>query len=438
MNKLQKMFFVGIGGIGISALARVYHGLGAAVLGSDLADSEITRALSSEGFLIFTDHSTENLPKDIDLLVYSNAVPADNPERQQAKLLGIPELSYPQALGELGLEFQTVIAVSGTNGKTTTTAMIAWILEQAGFNPTVIVGSEVLAWGQNARVGGREYLVLEADEYCRAFLNYSADVAVITNIAPDHLDYFRDLEDIQSAFGEFIGKIKEKGTLVYDSQDLTSQAVVSRFIGSSNKTNIIVRPAQADEVIPLQVPGRFNQKNAAMAAAACKTLGVPQDAILQALQSFTGTWRRFERVGEYAGSVIISDYAHHPDGIKVTLEMIAEEFAQKKILVVFQPHQHNRTKKLFSDFVSAFCASKIENFIFSEIFDVAGREELQDQDVSSQDLVNQVRNCGKKIEYVRDLIACEALIRKVAKNFDMIVIMGAGDIYQVANHLVKS
>lgn len=435
MIEAKKIFVVGIGGIGVSALARILRGKGKSVSGSDVEGSEIVEDLRRVGIQVSIGHRAENLPEDCDLLIYSNAVPENNPERTRARSLKITALSYPRALGELLMDYEKVIAVAGTNGKTTTTAMIGWILVQTGFDPTVLVGSKVLAWNSNAHVGGQKYFVLEADEYKRAFLNYPADVAVITNITVDHLDYYRDFKDIQDAFLEFVDKIKPRGTLVAD--DLSLFSLPRPGEGLWEGSNRVKKVKYAIFDYDLKVPGKFNQANAAAAAAACEALGVPKDKIARALASFIGTWRRFEKVGRLGKSLVISDYAHHPDGIKVTLQTGREEYPDKKILTVFQPHQHNRTKMLFKEFVRAFCQSPLQDFIIAEIFDVAGREETGDQDVSSKDLVREIEKCGKKVLYASDLRDCEQKVRAAAKNYDVIILMGAGDIYKVANKLVS-
>ena len=397
-DKVKKLHIVGASGIGVSALAEILRQKGAAVSGSDIET---------------TGHKPENVPADTELLIYSNAVAEDNPERERARELRIKEMSYPEALGEF-ISDKKVIAVAGTNGKTTTTAMIGWIMEKAGYDPTVIVGSKVLAWDSNAQLGKSEWVVIEADEYKRAFLNYRPDIAVITNIALDHLDYYKDLDDIKKAFSEFRSNLKPGGVLI---------------------ENTVVEPS---ENLNLQVPGRFNRENAAAAAAAAKALGISEDKIRSGLASFTGTWRRFERVGKLDKAEIISDYAHHPDGVRVTLEAAAAAYKSKKILAVFQPHQHNRTKKLFKEFVSAFCgADYVNDFVISEIFDVAGREENKDQDVSSKDLVREIQKSGKNVSYASDLADCEKQIRDRVHDFDAIIIMGAGDIYKVADDLVE-
>ena len=413
MISAKKIHIVGASGIGISALAKVLQQQGILVSHSDIAT---------------TGHRAENVPEDADLLVYSNAVPEDNPERQKARELKIREISYPQALGEFS-KGRKVIAVGGTNGKTTTTAMIGWIMEQAGFDPTVIVGSKVLAWDSNARVGTGDWIVIEADEYRRGFLNYEPDIAVITNIAADHLDYYKNLDDIKTAFFQFTQKIKPGGTLVYNVDDENTAPVLEKFQGEA------IGFAGQSAGFNLKLPGGFNQANAAAAAAVCSILGVPFEKIKSALESFIGTWRRFEKAGKFGDAEIISDYAHHPDSVRATLETAAGLYG--KILAVFQPHQHNRTKKLFKEFVQAFCQSPAQDIIISEIFGVAGREEAPDQDVSSKALAAEIKKCGKNVVYAKDLQDCEDLIRTEAGGHKAILIMGAGDIYKVADNLAK-
>ena len=393
----KKIHIIGNKGIGISALAKVLAAKGIEISGSDIETG---------------GHSAANVPSDADLVIYSNAIPADNIERKKARELGIKEMSYPEALAEF-IKGKKVIAVAGTNGKTTTTAMIGWIMEAAGLDPTVIVGSRVLAWDSNARVGNSEWVVIEADEYKRAFLNYHPDIAVITNIAKDHLDYYKDLADIQSAFSEFEKNLKPGGVLVKYS------------------------PADA-QGMKLLIPGKFNFENAAAAASVANYLKINPGVAKQALETFTGTWRRFERAGKFGNTEIISDYAHHPDAIRVTLQAACEAYLGKKILAVFQPHQHNRTKKLFPEFVSSFCESPVNDFIISEIFEVSGREAAADQDISSKDLVEKLTACGKNAIYAGNLDDCGQKVKRVINNYDVIIFIGAGDIYKIPEKLVAN
>ena len=448
LREARKIYMVGIGGIGISALARILNHSGKKICGSDLQASEITKKLHEEQIQVTIGHREENLTKDFDLLVHSVAVPENNPERIAAANLAIPQMTYPQALGELASDYDVVVAIAGTNGKTTTTAMIGTILERSGADPTVMVGSEVLAWGSNARFGSKRYLVLEADEYRRAFLNYHPDVAVVTNIEVDHLDYFKNIADIRSAFVSFLGNVRGPGKLIYNRNDDNCIEVAKNFtgtkigfgIGSSNTTEEPdFKAERIQQSINLKVPGWFNLANATAAMAVCQTLGIPFEACKLGLESFTGTWRRFQKVGKIGSTDIISDYAHHPAGIWAALDAGLEVVNDPtRILAVFQPHQRNRTKNLFKEFVKAFCGSDIMNFIISEIFEVAGREKEQDNDTSSRELVEEVKKCGKNVLYAEDLSECEQQVRMVAAKYDMVIFIGAGDIYKVANKLATS
>lgn len=437
MIKQQKIFFAGIGGIGISALARILKQMGKDVSGSDIETSPVTESLAEAGIEVKIGDNAEFVPDNCELLIYSNAVPETDPQRQEAKKRRIKQMTYPQALGELSKD-KKVIAVAGTNGKTTTTAMIAAILETAGEDYSAVIGSTMLSWNSNARLGRGKYFVLEADEYRRAFLNYRPFVAVITNIVADHLDYFKDFDGVKKAFGEFINGIEDGGNLIYNRDDPACVELAYSFPGlkvSFGFTDYADFNPGSKWLsgIKLKVPGSFNLANALAAAAACRSLGVKPQAILDGLNNFTGTWRRFQHAGYYGNTEIVSDYAHHPDGLTVTLDAAAEVYQGKRVLAVFQPHQHNRTKTLFKDFVKSLCQSPVRHFIISEIFDVAGREESKDQDVSSKDLVREIAACGKEAEYARDLADCEQKVRDTASVYDVIIFLGAGDIYKLAD-----
>ena len=435
----KNIFIVGIGGIGVSGLARLLRARGVEVSGSDLEQSPKTEALVRERIPVAVGHREENLPAGAELLIYSAAVPDTNPERKMARDRSIPEMSYAEALGELVNQYE-LIAVAGTNGKTTTAAMVAEILQQAGLDPSALVGSIVKNWGSNVRIGKGKYFVLEADEYRRAFLHYDPTVAVITNIEADHLDYFKDLDDVKKAFLEFAMRIRPGGCLVYNAASAGAAEIAKEANG--RKISFALRPpsnitAQSVDVTALQVPGEFNRENALAAAAAAQVLGVAKAHIDAGLRSFAGTWRRFERLGKVGNTQIISDYAHHPTGVKVTLEA-AESVFGKKILAVFQPHQHNRTKKMLKEFVAAFGKSAVRDLIIPEIFEVRGREETADQDISSADLVKALTAAGKHAQYAANLDECEKMVKRVLPEYDCVIFMGAGDIYKVAEKLLTT
>lgn len=432
MKKTKQIYIVGIGGVGVSALARLLQARGDIVRGSDFAGSEIAESLRNDGIDVVIGHGPDNISADIDELIYSLAVSKDNPERIRAGQFKIPQISYPSALGALARDYK-VIAVAGTNGKTTTTAMIACLLESQGFDPTVVVGSMVNDWHSNARLGTSKYLVLEADEYRRAFLNYHPDIAVVTNIEPDHLDYYRDISDIKSAFREFVSQIKPGGTLIYNQDNPNARELGEAFLGlkipfSNNASKFSLH---------LQLPGKYNRENALATVAVGKLLGIEDQTMLSSLASFAGTWRRFQLVGMAGHVQIISDYAHHPDGLRALFDGINEKYPDKKILMVFQPHQHNRTKKLFYDFVKVISESMISDFIIPEIFEVHGRESVFDLRISSRDLVKAISTSGKNCEYSANLTETESMVRQKLNAYNVIIFAGAGDIYKIAEKLVN-
>lgn len=450
INNIKKIHFIGIGGIGVSATAKLMALEGKIVTGSDCQ--------------ISNGHDKKNLASNTDLVVYSLAIPPQNPELQKAKRLKIPMLAYPEFLGSL-MQDKFGIAVAGTNGKSTTTAMIGFILEKAELDPTVVIGSKLKSFGGNARLGKGKCFVAEADEYRRGFLNLYPHIAVVTNIEKDHLDYYKNLEDIISAFREFASHIKK--TLIINGDDKNVLKAInpvrqelSNGVKDLKKVKIVTfgqKPdvdVRATDIIisnttnfkvsfkgkslgefRLRLPGIFNIYNALGAIGVSLLLGIPAEKIKTSLSEFSGLWRRFEQAGKYKRATIISDYAHHPIACKFTIEAAHQFYPRKKIIAVFQPHQHSRTKKLFKDFVAAFDGADL--MILSEIFDVAGREK-SDQDISSRDLAQAIRKRNKRVLYGGNLEETKELIVKNVKANDVVLVMGAGDIYKLANDLVKN
>jgi len=447
----KKIHFIGIGGIGVSALAKLLSRRGLEITGSDLVESDITRELEIEGKKIFIGHDSENVPLDCDLVIYSPAVPKDNPERLVAQTHGIPEISYPEALGELSQEFRT-IAVAGTNGKSTTTAMLGLILEEAGFDPTVIVGTKVPSFKHgNMRVGKTgSWLVLEACEYREHFLNLFPEFAIVTNIEEDHLDYFRDLNHIREAFQKFVDRVPEIGRVAFNADDESCRTlvyknsasfgiangeyrIVNRIVGLGQQTfEVWLDNSHLGDVV-LQVPGSFNAMNALAAIALASSIAVPFGAIQAALEKFFGVWRRFERVGKFQGAELFSDYGHHPTAIRATLEAAREFFSGRRLVLCFQPHQHERTKTLFNDFVDALAMADV--LVIPEIFTVAGRTEQVD--VSSRDLVEAIKNKfpGKEVVYAADLYEAERILTSTVQENDVLIIQGAGDVDSLARKI---
>lgn len=401
----RKIFFIGIGGIGISALAKMAISRGIEVAGVNDEESPKTLdPLREAGVLISFQKDFKNLP-EADIYVYSDAWMHRGPEIiEEAKKTGKIVLNYFEALGEFAKEYK-VIAVAGTHGKTTTTAMLAEILMDAGLDPTVIVGSFVKKFNSNFRKGGGEYLVVEADEYNRHFLSLHPFLAVVTNIEADHLDYYKDLNDVQNAFDQFLSQSENKIT------------DYSKYL---------------EKVPKLSVPGVHNRMNAAAALAVADFLKIDEMVAQKSLAEFSGTWRRLEKRGETKeGTIIYDDYAHHPTEIKASLEALRELYpaGQKNIMVVFQPHLYSRTKALFDDFVKSFDGA--DKVVLLPIY--FARED-KDESISSGKLAEAIcQNKGKAIAFTDFELAEEYLKGQTFGKDDVFVTMGAGEAYKVAD-----
>ena len=340
LKQANKIHIVGAGGIGISALARLLKLQGKEVTGCDRGASVITEELAKDGIPVAEGHDTLHLLPRVDLLVYSDAVPADNPERVEARTLGIPEKSYFEVLGEIANEYK-LVAVAGSHGKTTTTAMLVDVFEAGGLDPTAVVGSLRAKTRSNFRAGSGDYFIAEADEWRRHFLQFSPYILVITNIDADHLDYYRDMEDIQDAFHELALKVPPDGFLVCDPNNKLLQPVIEGL----NCFVVDYRQYFDAELLLKVLP--FNCINAAAALAVAHIAGVDATVARRALGEFTGTWRRFEYKGKTAsGALVYDDYGHHPTEVTVTLGSIREHFPGRKIIVAFHPHLYHKTKKL--------------------------------------------------------------------------------------------
>ena len=432
-NKKQKIHFIGIGGIGVSALARYFLAQKFEVSGSDVCDSPILTDLKKIGVKIFIGHKAKNLPEGVELVVYSAAAQADNPELKEAKQRKIKCQTYAEALGDLTKTMWT-IAVSGMHGKSTTTAMIGLMLEKAGLDPTVIVGAKIREWGNsNCRVGKSKYLVIEADEYNASFLNYWPKMLVLTNIEEEHLDYYTGgLPQIMKTFSEYVGHLPPagEGTLIANAQDKNIFKIVKKV-----KAKVVLYFYDGQSGLKIKVPGAHNLSNAAAALAVAKELGITEKVALAALGNFKGAWRRMEYRGQVSGAKIYDDYGHHPTEIKVTLAGARELLKREgRLWCVFQPHQYQRTYKLFKQFLGAFEAA--DETILLPIYSVAGREkETLKKKVSSEKLVKAIKS--DKVKYAKSFNEAIKVLRKKLKKGDLAIIMGAGDIYKLTEQLIK-
>ncbi len=418
------IYFVGIGGIGMSALAQYLFDRGASVTGSDREASPVTELLERKGIRVALEQEADNVPEGAELLVYSEAVWDDNPERVRARELGIPQASYFDVLGEISRGMRT-IAVAGTHGKTTTTGMLARILRDAEAAPTAIVGSLVRDFGSNYLSGDSGLFVVEACEYKRDFLTLHPSILVITNIEFDHTDYYKDLADVQSAFRALMEKVPEDGVIV---TDVTHPNIAPLLAGLAAK---VVDYAE-EPAFELRMPGEFNRMNARAAAAAARTAlpGIPDESITEALASFLGTWRRFEYKGKTAkGADVYDDYAHHPTAIRKTIAELREK-TEGKIFVAFHPHLYSRTRDLLPEFATAFAGA--DEVIIAPIY--AARE-IDDGSVSNASLAERISTEGVKARS-GTFEEIERILEEEPAGGDIVMTMGAGDIYKVADRLV--
>ncbi|MAF43857.1 MAG: UDP-N-acetylmuramate--L-alanine ligase [Parcubacteria group bacterium] len=434
MNK--KIHFIGIGGIGVSALAQYYLAKGDKVSGSDLVSSEIIKYLQRKGAEVFIgNHKAKNLLKGVDLVVYSPAVKRDNLELLKAKSYKIKTISYPQALGELTKQYFT-IAVSGTHGKSTTASMISLVLIKAGLDPTVIIGTKLREFGNsNFRKGKSEYLVIEADEYVASFLNYRPRVIVLTNIEKDHLDYYKNFGNILKTYKKYIHFLLETGTLVANKDDKRMFQLLGEIKQPKYLEWYSLNQTEAKDLKKiLKIPGDHNISNALAALTLARVLGISDKVSFKALSEYKGSWRRFEIKESTINNkqlTVISDYAHHPTEIKATLKAVREKFPNNQILCIFQPHQYQRTFYLWKDFLKVFQEAPIDKAIITDIYDVAGREEKKiKKEVSAKKLVKAINK--QKVIYLpkKDIFPyCKDYLNRG----EIVIIMGAGDIYELVD-----
>jgi len=428
----MKVYFIGIGGIGISSLVQYYLSIKDQALGSDLVKTEITDLLESKGAKIYIGQNRNNIDSSIDLVIYTPAVEKDNPELLRAKELGINCMSYPEALGKLTKQYFT-IAVSGSHGKSTTVAMISNILIEAGLDPTVIIGTKLKEFNDsNFRKGESKYLLIEADEYKASFLNYHPDIIVYTNIESEHLDFYGSLDNILKTAKQYINNLKENGILIYNSDDNNLNQIIKNI--SFKKIPYSLSKTYEIENV-LQLPGKHLISDALGALMVGRILGINDKVSLGALSQYQGAWRRFE-IKEMNRFVMVSDYAHHPTEIKATLISAREKWPDKEIWVVYQPHQYQRTYYLFDDLVDCFSNIDVNKIVLLPIYDVAGREEKNIKEkVSSKKLYEQILNNRENVFYCDSLDSVKDFIDKNIKGEEVIFIMGAGDIYDLTKKL---
>lgn len=417
----KHIHFVGIGGIGMSALAQLYLSQGHTVSGSDRDRSHVTDLLTEKGATIHIGHTAECIPEQVTQLIYSDAVPEDNPERAVARAQGIEEQSYFEALGKATTEGVSIV-VAGTHGKTTTTAMLAKVLIDAGKEPTVIAGSILTEYGSNFVKGRNDLFVIEGCEYRRHFLELHPDVLVITNIELDHTDYYTDLADMQDAFKSAIHLMPHDGLLVTDT---TSEAIAPILHDIPHDTI----PYQHIDVPALKVIGEFNEANARAAKGAVFATfpDVKPFLIDASLAQFTGTWRRFEYKGKTKkGAIVYDDYAHHPTAVKGTITSAKDAFPEHDIVVLFHPHLYSRTKTFFDAFANALSLAD-KAFVLP----IYAAREKPDSSIRSEVLVEAIAKKGNAA-HIPDFETAQQVLNKYDKD-TVIITMGAGNVYKVAD-----
>ncbi|MBN1299745.1 MAG: UDP-N-acetylmuramate--L-alanine ligase [Melioribacteraceae bacterium] len=448
---IKNIHFVGIGGIGMSGIAEILLNQGFEITGSDLMESEVTEHLKKLGIRIYKGHSAENL-KDADVLVYSSAVSVNNPEVKEAIDRKIPVIKRSEMLAEC-MRMKYGIGIAGTHGKTTTTSMVGLVLTAGGIDPTIIVGGKLSGLGgTNARLGNGEYIVVEADEFDRTFLKLTPSIAAITTLETEHLDTYKDLDDIKTAFVEFANKVPFFGfvTLCLDEpalQDvmpminkkiitygLTQQADV-RAVEISHKeytsTYTVVYKGNELGKITLKIPGAHNIKNSLVAVIIGTELGVEFNTIKSALEQFTGVYRRFET--KYSNDIlVIDDYAHHPTEINASLAGIRSGW-KRRLVAVFQPHLYSRTRDFYSEFGRSFLNSDV--FICTDVYPA---RENPIEGITGELIANAAKSYGhKNVVYENDKTKIPMLLKSIYKKDDIIITMGAGDIWKFGEKFVE-
>ena len=439
---------IGIGGVSMSSLADVLWGMGIAVSGSDMNRNKNVMGLTEKGIPVSIGHKAENITQEIEFVVRTAAVHDDNPEIIRAHALGIPVFERTQAWGAISKDYSNALCISGTHGKTTTTSMCTHIMMAADKDPTVMIGGTLPLLNAGHRVGHGNTIIMEACEYYNSFLSLHPTVAVILNVEADHLDFFKDLQDVQHSFREFALRTPEDGYVVANLDDASTMDTIRdiprkimtfglsreadvyaeniEFLGANSHFDIIFKGKHFTDVT-LHVPGLHNVKNALAATAAAICLGVRPNAVKYGLAGFNGAGRRFEFKGKYNGADVYDDYAHHPGELKALLDTV-EGLNYKRCILVFQPHTYTRTAALFEDFVTQL--KRPDVLLLAEIF--AAREK-NTIGISSAALAERVEGA----EFYPTFPELEEELKRKARPGDIILTVGAGDVYKIGENIVE-
>ncbi|HEX4104149.1 MAG TPA: UDP-N-acetylmuramate--L-alanine ligase [Candidatus Paceibacterota bacterium] len=447
----MKIHFVGLGGISMSGVARYFKAKGFAISGSDLRAGPLTSSLMREGIRIKIGmHVAANLPKDADLLIYNRAIPLDNPELVAARKRNVPLLPLAEALGRL-TEMHKTIAITGSHGKSTTTALASILFMKAGLDPTIFIGTNLNELeGKNVRIGKSPWLVLEADDFGRAFLSYSPTVVIVTNIDREHLDFYKSFLALKASFLQFLSRTHEHGTLILNRDDEVLFSLRARVAVIAKKKHLHVvwytlqDPATRKIKRALRIPGRHNLSNAIAVYRLGKILQIPQKKILAALGAYRGSWRRMEERGtirmEKKTIRVFDDYAHHPTEIRATLQAFREKFPHAHLACVFQPHQTERLRLLFKEFADSFMLA--DSLTLLPAYRVAGRD-MQNPKFTAEKLAQAIKRKypRKDVRYLADPKQLKRALlvemTDIAQSEAVVVMMGAGDIVNYTDSLLK-
>ena len=449
-HQIQHIHLIGIGGISMSAIAEILLKHGYHVSGSDIKDSRLLDKLRANGAEIFIGHNEANV-KSPDLIVYSAAIKEFNPERQESIRKNIPQIDRAEMLGQIMKKYKKAIAVAGCHGKTTTTSLVSLILQKSDFDPTILVGGELDEIGGNIRIGASELFITEACEYVESFLKFHPFIGIILNIDEDHLDYFKDINHIKSAFKKFAHLVPKEGFLIVCTDDAHVRDfyqevdcnVVTYGINNvcdftATNINFNVEGYPSFDVIykqellgnfQLSIPGLHNVYNSLAAIATSYILGVPREKIIDNIKIYRGIHRRFELLGSVKGAKVIDDYAHHPAEIRATLEA-AKKYPHRKIWCVFQPHTYTRTIALYNDFLESF---KLADHVI--ITDIYAARELDEGKVHSKALAEGIKGVDD-VRYMKDFDSIADFIYEGIQPQDLVITMGAGDVHRIGEKLV--
>ena len=453
-NNPIHVHFIGIGGISLSGLAEILLDEGFTISGSDSKESDLTKHLEAKGISVFYGQKASNIIPGIDLIVYTAAIHEDNPEFAQAKAQGLPMLSRAELLGQIMDNYEQSIAVAGTHGKTTTTSMISQILLEAKTDPTITVGGILEAINGNLRVGESEVFISEACEYTNSFLNFRPKYSIILNVEAEHLDFFKDLDDIRKSFHKFAANTLADGATIINGEidnyteivEGLPQRIITYGLNSSYDyyaENItydekacaifsVMHDGQKIMDVHLNVPGKHNVSNSLAAIALCDIMDIPNEAVISGLLKFGGANRRFQYKGKIDGITIIDDYAHHPTEIKATLTAAAN-YPHERLVLVFQPHTYSRTKAFLDDFAEVLSMADV--VVLADIY--AAREQ-NTYGVSSKDILNLLKKKGTEAYYLPSFEEIEKFLLKNCINGDLLITMGAGNVVEIGEALLGS